>query len=521
MRLLSSIIAALLIATGGAALAQSDDVSYRGKVSAPEFVEGLEWLNTGRPLSMFDLRGKVVLLDFWTYCCVNCHHVLPDLKKLERKYPEELVVIGVHSGKFTAERDAENIRQAILRHEIEHPVVNDARFEIFEAYGAKVWPTIFLIDPAGKIVGYKAGEGVYEPFDEAIALVIDEFEGEIDRTPLDLQLESEPDTPLSYPGKVLADDASNQIFISDTNHNRIIVAALDSRIVKTVAGRGAAGLGDGTFAEVTFNKPQGMAYDGRYLYVADTENHAIRKLDLQTESVETIAGDGIQAQLKSAGGVAADTRLNSPWALTLYRRQLYVAMAGPHQIWLMDLTNGEIGPYAGSGHEGIEDGALVTAMLAQPSGMTLARDKIYFADSETSAIRSFGLPPSDRVETVVGVGLFDYGDIDGKGDEVRMQHPLDVAYHDGYLYVVDTYNNKIKRVDPDKREAKSFVGTGEAGYRDGGKARFDEPGGISYADGRLYVADTNNHVIRVIDLSSKQVSTFELEGLDAAALVAD
>jgi thiol-disulfide isomerase/thioredoxin len=492
---------------------------YEGKVNAPEFPDGMEWLNTDRPLSIRQLRGKVVLLDFWTFCCINCMHVIPDLKRLERKYKNELVVIGVHSAKFIAERGTENIRQAILRYEIEHPVVNDHEMRVWSEYAVNSWPTLMLIDPAGKVVGRISGEGVYEPLDQAIAKLIDTFDArkQLDRRPLDLKLERQrtPTSVLAFPGKVLADEKSKQLFIADSNHDRIVVVSLEDSSVKEVIGRGDIGLMDGSFDAAAFNHPQGMAIDGNTLFVADTENHAIRSVDLEKKTVTTIAGTGEQSRkLVTFGGQGKQVALNSPWDLTLHSGILYIAMAGPHQLWQMNPKTGGIAPYAGTGREARIDGPLAEAALAQPSGITTDGEKLYFADSEVSSIRSADLNPNGRVQTIVGEDLFEFGDRDGKGSHVRLQHPLGVVYHDGKLYVADTYNNKIKRVSPKDRTSETFIGTGENGMRDGEHATFNEPGGVSVAYDKLYIADTNNHSIRVADLKTRRVETLQIKDLD-------
>jgi thiol-disulfide isomerase/thioredoxin len=508
-------------ATEGATFQKEQDrmPEYEGKVNAPDFPEGMQWLNTEKPISLRDLRGKVVILDFWTYCCINCMHVIPDLKKLEKKYANELVVIGVHSAKFNGEREIDNIRQAVLRYEIEHPVVNDWQMEIWQEYAVRAWPTLMLIDPAGKIIGYVSGEGIYEPFDKLISKVIEQFDarGQIDRRPFKLKLERHraPASMLAFPGKVLADEKSRQLFIADSNHNRIVVLSLDDYEVKEVIGAGEIGIADGGFETATFNHPQGMALDGRTLYVADTENHAIRAVDFDKRAVTTIAGTGHQAsRIDQLGGQGKQTELNSPWDLVMHGGMLYIAMAGPHQLWKMNPKTGGIVPYAGSGRENIVDGPLASAALAQPSGITTDAAKLYFADSEVSAIRSADLDPNGNVETIVGEGLFEFGDKDGKAKEVRLQHPLGVVYHDGALFVADTYNNKIKRVSPKDKASQTFVGTGEEGLVDGERAQFDEPGGVSVAFGKLYIADTNNHAIRVADLKTKRVETLQIKGLE-------
>ena len=489
-----------------------------GTVNAPEFPADLDWLNTDRPIALKELRGKVILLDFWTYCCINCMHVLPELKRLERKYRDELVVIGVHSAKFLAERDSENIRQAILRYEIEHPVVNDNQMRIWQAYATRAWPTLVLIDPKGKVIGSHSGEGIFDMFDKVIAQIVEHYgaEGVLDRRPLRflLEREREAESLLSFPGKVLADAEGGRLFIADSNHNRVVVASLADGVVLEIIGAGSAGLRDGRFEEAELSHPQGMALDGRFLYIADTENHAIRRADLEARQLVTLAGAGEQSHdLDSSPGPAPGRPLSSPWDLTLVHGVLFIAMAGPHQIWGLDLEGGIIAGHAGSGREGHLDGPLLSAALAQPSGLATDGQVLFIADSEISAIRTADLDPrGGHVRTIVGQGLFDFGDVDGAGDEVRLQHPLGIACTDGTLFVADTYNNKIKSIGIDTRTSGTFAGTGEGGFADGDAeaARFDEPGGLSLAAGKLYVADTNNHAIRVIDLRTQQVSTFRL-----------
>ncbi len=497
-----------------------------GTVNASEFPIEAQWLNTDRPLSIKGLRGKIVLLDFWTYCCINCQHVLEDLKRLEKKYPEFLVVIGVHSGKFIAEKDVDNIRQAILRHDIDHPVVNDPSMQIWSEYAVRAWPTIMLIDPRGKVIGDHSGEGVFEVFDPVIGQVAKHFEeqGELDLTPLSLPLEreSEPASILSFPGKVLADAASDRLFVADSGHDRIVVVSLTTGAVLDVIGSGAAGFVDGTFEEAGFRGPQGMALEGDLLYVADTENHAIRRADLRSRTVVTMAGTGKQdEEFNNVPGPARGRPLNSPWDLDITYGVLFIAMAGTHQVWGLDLEEFYIAGHAGSGQEDHRDGPLLGASMAQPSGLTHDENHLFVADSETSSIRAVDLDPrGGHVKTVIGEGLFDFGDVDGGPDVARLQHPLDVEYAEGTLFVADTYNNKIKAIGLHTRSARTFAGDGGAGLVDGDSAesRFNEPGGLSSANGKLYVADTNNHAVRVVDITTGKVSTFGIQDVDTLAL---
>jgi thiol-disulfide isomerase/thioredoxin len=495
----------------------------RERGHAPELEGGLAWFNTEEPLSIVGLRGKIVLLDFWTYCCINCMHVIPDLKRLEAKYANQLVVIGVHSAKFPNEGESENIRQAILRYEIEHPVVNDREFRIWRQYGPRSWPTLVLIDPDGYVVGGISGEGHYDTLDRVISQLVLDFRGRrrLNEEPLRLALEKARFTAsaLSFPGKVLADPLRDRLFIADSNHNRIVMTTKAGKVLD-IAGAGEIGSDDGSFSTATFNHPQGMALDGDALYVADTENHLIRLLNLNTRTVATIAGTGVQALNEYRRGPAREVALSSPWDLVLEKGILYIAMAGPHQIWAMNLQHEEIGPYAGSSREARIDGPLMEAALAQPSGITSDGANLYVADSEVSAIRAVSLNPRGNVSTVVGLDLFEFGDVDGQGDMVRLQHPLAVVHHHNVLYVADTYNHKIKVVGPVLHTATTFLGTGKPGLRDGEVAQFYEPGGLSIADGVLFVADTNNHAIRAVNLSTKEVSTLQITGLPDGTAIA-
>ncbi len=495
-------------------------IQEQGRVRAPEITGGRGWLNTDKPLSLATLKGKFVLLDFWTYGCINCIHIIPDLKKLEAKYANQLVVIGVHSAKFKNEQETENIRRIILRYEIEHPVYNDADFNVWQSYGVNAWPTQVLIDPAGYVVGQVSGEGHYEDLDNAIAQLLPLFRkrGELKEEPLKLLLERAKvgDLPLAFPGKILADAASDRLFIADSNHNRLVITKLDGTLIDTI-GTSEAGSVDGPYDKASFHRPQGLALSGYLLYVADTENHLIRSVNLKTRTVETVAGTGQQSRYQdSKEGPARSTALSSPWDLQLIGQTLYIAMAGPHQIWKLDLVKNEVSAFAGSGREERKDGSLLDAGFAQPSGLAFDGKNLYVADSESNIIRRIDVV-AGQVKTLVGGDLFEFGDKDGAGDKVRLQHPLGLFAVNGDLLIADTYNHKIKKLDPETRSVISLFGTGKPGQMDGAAPAFYEPGGLSVANGKLYVADTNNHAIRVIDLKTKQTSTLVIKGLTPPA----
>ncbi len=523
-------------------LAPSNPFPHR--VSVPEFPEDMEWLNTGGPLRKQDLKGKFVLLDFWTYCCINCMHILPELKKLEKAYPNELVVIGVHSAKFETEKDSKNINEAILRYEIEHPVVNDSDHLIWQIYGVQSWPTVLLVDPEGNAIWGRPGEIQFDDVDRVLKVAVPYYRQQktLDETPIhfDLLAHRQQKTPLRFPGKVIADEKGNRLFVADSNHNRIVVASLGGELIDTI-GTGTMGRQDGDFPSASFDHPQGMVLHGETLYVADTENHLLRKIDLTNKQVTTIAGTGVQSRNPWPGlenltqsdpvpdrwvGKPRDTALSSPWDLWVHGKSLYIAMAGPHQIWKMLLDESEIGPFAGNGREDIVDGPLLPQIpyeeryssFAQPSGLSSDGLWLFVADSEGSSIRAVPFDPRKEVRTVVGTAdlpfnrLFEFGDVDGDRETARLQHALGVAYHDGKLYVADTYNNKIKVVDAKTGAVRTLAGTGEPGFGDQ-PAQFNEPAGITIAAGKLYVADTNNHHIRTVDIASGQVATLTIAGL--------
>jgi thiol-disulfide isomerase/thioredoxin len=532
-----AVVAALGVRPGGATgrgpgsgTVRVRPVAFEARPSADPFAGGVAWINTAGPIRLSELRGKVVLLDFWTYCCINCHHVLPDLAKLEEKYRNELVVIGVHTPKFYAEQDTENIRQKVREYRIKHPVISDANMTIWNEFDVHSWPTLVLIDVDGTPFGKVSGEGHYAVLDQAIGELVQRAraKGALNETPVKFFPENEkPDnTPLLYPGKVLADAKTNHLFISDTGHNRIVQTDLAGKNA-VVIGNGGTGLTDGPFDRAEFNRPQGMVLVGETLYVADTENHALRAVDLSTKTVSTVAGTGKQWQgdpRQVVEGPGKTTALSSPWDLAYLpnTRSIFIAMAGPHQIWRFDLETWKVGRYAGTGMENCVDGDLNTACFAQPSGLATDGLHLFVADSEASAVREIILP-RHRVSTLAGThdlpngqSLFAFGDHDGKGPSARFQHCLGVAYGDGKLFIADTYNNKIKAYDPKTHSVKTIAGTGKPGAADA-PAQYYQPGGLSVAGSKLYVADTNNQQVRVIDLANDAVSTLPIDGLTSPA----
>ncbi len=510
---------------------ESIENPFPNRHPAPGLDGGVEWLNSAGPIEVQDLRGKVVLIDFWTFCCINCLHVLPDLAYLEKKYPNELVVIGVHSAKFDNEKETGNIRKAILRYEIEHPVVNDAEMTIWRKFGVNSWPSLVVLDPEGQYCGFVSGEGNRELLEKVIDRLIayHKSKGTLDPTPIrfDLERNRSKATPLRFPGKIVVDTAGRRLFLSDSNNHRIIVTDLEGKLIDVI-GSATIGTQDGAFAAAQFNRPQGMALVGERLYVADTENHLLRMVDLVQKTVTTFAGTGEQNRTRVPGGPLRETALNSPWDLTVLDGILYIAMAGPHQIWSSRLGTDLIQQYAGSGREDVSDGRLEQSALAQPSGIVNDGKDLYVVDSEGSAVRKVSTDaqndltnPLGTVLTIAGThdlprgrSLFEFGDVDKTGDEARFQHPLGLAYDDGALFIADSYNHKVRRVNLATRKVTTWAGTGKSG-KDLVPVQLAEPAGIAIANGLMYIADTNNHRIVVIDMKTKNAKELEIAGLTA------
>ncbi len=459
-------------------------------------------------------------------------HILPQLRKLEEKYADTLFVIGVHSAKFDTERATENVRAAVSRYNVNHPVVNDVELQVMSAFAARAWPTLMFIDPEGKVIGRHEGEFQLEAMDRVLTAMVEEFDLSevLNREPVPFEYGSEAASHgvLSFPGKILAPDDGN-LYIADSNHHRVIVAS-DDGVISEIIGNGGSPLAVDSFETPPgilnpigsewgydaslFDNPQGMALDGHTLYVADAGTHTVNQVDLEKRTVSVVAGTGEQSLIRHSGGDATSFPLNSPYDLEFADGIVYIAMAGAHQLWELDIDSETIEPFAGTGAENIVDGVRLEALLAQPYGLALDGNNLFFADSETSAIRVAKIGEGGRVVTLTGTGLFDFGDNDGIGKNAKLQHPQDVASAPGTIYIADTYNHKIKCMDLTTLRFSTVAGSGSQGLVDGKAliASFDEPAGIAYRDGIVYVADTNNHCVRKFDVEQGTVSTLELTG---------
>ncbi|XP_063216199.1 NHL repeat-containing protein 2 isoform X2 [Bacillus rossius redtenbacheri] len=530
------------------------------KFVVDDFPTGVEWFNVDKPLSLEDLQGKLVVLDFFTYCCINCVHILPHLKRLEDKFFHcGLVVVGVHSAKFDNEKDSSNIRAAVQRYSITHPVVNDSAAVMWNSLGIPCWPTLLVLGPKGEALYILMGErniGELSRFVEFALAYLSES-GQLDHEPLPLAenghvgaKDKEPGFALCFPGKVACgykyqDELKELLAVADTGNHRVVVAGTNG-LIEAVVGGPEPGFVDGSYSEARFDSPQGLVFFKPHLiYVADTLNHAIREVDLSLKRVRTLCGTGVQGSDLAGGGNARQQALSSPWDLAVVpgvvvrdHQLVLIAMAGTHQVWALCCATapefwkgrmhlaGDCIALAGSGREENRNNSYPHAAgFAQPSGLAYSpqHDTVYIADSESSSIRQLSLA-TGKVSALVGGdvdphNLFCFGDVDGVGSTARLQHPLGVVWNegDGRLYVADSYNHKLKVVDVGTWLCSTVLGSGAHGnacgsYADPANVQLNEPGGLctSHDGKRLYIADTNNHCIKVVHLEDKRIEQLEM-----------
>ncbi|MGQ3383877.1 NHL domain-containing thioredoxin family protein [Glutamicibacter sp. TV12E] len=490
-------------------MSATESVRANYKVRASELL-GRNWLNTGgKQLDLEALRGKIVLLDFWTFCCINCLHVLDELRPLEEQYSDVLVTVGVHSPKFEHEADPDALAAAVERYEIHHPVLDDPELVTWQAYGARAWPTLVVLDPEGYIVAHLSGEGHAQGLGSLVDELIAEHEakGTLHRGNGPYVAPEAREGDLRFPGKAIALE-NGHFLVGDSGHHRLVELDADFSVVRTF-GSGAKGYADGGAGTAQFNELQGLAalpaelaaevgYD---VIVADTVNHRLRSVNLATGQVGTVAGNGVQRLLDSEnarqetqptelGTDALNISLSSPWDVLYHPSgKVIIAMAGTHQIFAFDPRTSAVSVFAGTGLEGLNDGAPDEAWFAQSSGLALSGENVWIADSETSALRWIEVQDGEAksVNTAIGTGLFDFGFRDGAAEQARLQHPLGVAVlPDGSIAVADSYNGAVRRFDP----ATKTVSTLAKGLKEPADVLVD-----TSVDGDpvLLVVETNTH----------------------------
>ncbi|WDF33012.1 NHL domain-containing thioredoxin family protein [Arthrobacter agilis] len=523
---------------------------YRVRGSA---LTGRNWLNTGgKQLDLEDLRGKIVILDFWTFCCINCLHVLDELRPLEEQHSDVLVTVGVHSPKFEHEADPVALAAAVERYDIHHPVLDDPELTTWQAYTARAWPTLVVIDPEGYIVAHLSGEGHAAGLGSLVEELVAEHEakGTLHRGDGPYVPAESTAGDLKFPGKLLALPETGTFLVGDTGHHRLVELEADLVTVRRTIGSGTKGFLDGPAADAQFNEPQGVALlpaelaveVGYDVVVADSVNHRLRGVTLATGEVRTLAGNGTQRLLDAGNhtktgrqenahevGVESETprltetqlgtdslnlSLSSPWDV-LYSNVLdrvVIAMAGTHQIFGYDPRTHAVEVLAGTGLEGLLDGDASAAWFAQSSGLAEDADgAIWIADSETSSVRQLSFVEVDgrprmQVRTAVGTGLFDFGFRDGDADQARLQHPLGVtALPDGSVAIADTYNGAVRRYDPATRQVSTLL----RGLSEPSDVLVDMTPVADGGDPLLIVVETNRHQLVRVPLPKEALAVDE------------
>ncbi len=461
------------------------------------------WLNTVRPLTAADLKDHPVLLDFWTYGCINCMQIVPDLDALEQKFGDQLLIIGVHSAKFKGEQGSDRILAAAKRFGLKHPVINDSDFKIWNSYKVNAWPTLILLDSAGQEITRYAGEGHRADLENDIAAALKKTPATKTVKAMDIIAADMNMDLLSFPARLAYapnTPSGALFFVTDTGHDRII-GFTETGAVKTIIGSGTAGRADGSFTAAQFNHPRGLTYFKDALYVADTGNHELRRVDLAKQTVETVAGTGQQGNLRRGENLkAATTSLTSPWDVEDMGdgHTLAIAMAGTHQLWAYDTGDKILSVLAGSGAEDIKDGTANDAALAQPSGLSQSGGSLFFVDAESSALREL---TGGKVKTLIGTGLFDFGQVDGAYPAARLQHAQGLYAEAGRIIIADTYNNALRIYNRETKMLSTILLRG---------ANLSEPGDVFIKNDIAWIADTNHHVIKKADLKTGQVTEVKL-----------
>jgi len=495
-RILLVLLAAIVVA--GGALTMGLPRAYAGR--AADFPAGLTWFNVARPLTLDDLQGRAVLLDFFTPGCINCIHMLPDEKKLEEHFGTRLAVIGIDSPKFEASKTKDGLKSFIERYDLRHPIVLDPDMQMWNAYGVQAWPTLVLLGPDGNVEQTFIGEQSYEQLAGPVeaALVNAPPASKLPRLPL--QPIAAKTRALATPGGIAV--SPSLVAIADTGHNRIVLADRSGKLVDVI-GSGCEGRADGDYAHTQFNRPHGLAFHDGTLYVADTDNQLIRRIDLTHKTVVTVAGNGQRGFAISGQFSARAAVLNSPWDVAWSGNALYVSMAGDHQIWRYDPASQTIGPWAGTGEEGLRDGARGDAQFAQPSGMSVHGDTLYETDPESSSVRAIALPEG-RVTTLVGRGLFDFGMRNGNASDAQLQHAEGVAWNAGNLYIADTFNNALRKLHLASHQVSTVA------------ALLNRPLAVAaFAPDTLLVAEGDGNRIVAVTLPDGTVKPWRIANLSA------
>lgn len=472
-------------------------MSGSGEIYIAELPSELTWVNTDERLHLTALRGKAVLLNFWTGSSIACEQQAQELRQLEAKFHDGLAILGIHTPKHPAEAEDDNVLKMANRWHLRHPVANDREWLLWRQLGIQAWPTVVLLDHEARVVGIYQGDGRKAELEVRIQEILDKA-AEADRRsydPAPVARKPEPRSPLRFPTRIVA--SPTHLYVADSGYNRILELGFEGNITRQF-GSGNPGHWDARGTEAGFRDPVGLALWKDQLFVADAGNHSIRRVRLVSGDVETLAGNGT-CDRPTAPDIAQprSTPMASPLDIAVLNDRLYIAMAGVHQIWQLDLGRGSLGLFAGNGREDGVDGTGSFCSLAQPSGLAVTADTLYVLDAASSSLRSVRFADG-RVSTLVPGGLFSDGSADGLGIAARMCHPTavhaDVAR--GVLWIADTFNHKLRVYSMAKAELKTV----NLNYP------LRSPAGVCVAQQAVWIANTNAHEILKLDLKTGRLA---------------
>ena len=470
------------------------------------------WLNSDRPLTQDDLRGRVLVLHFWSRNCIECVESAAAISQIEAENQGKLSVIGIFSPKLDAEKERQVAASLLHRRGLRQLTALDKDFRVWREFSVRDWPTTMLIDPLGHIFARYSGKIDLRKFRGDLERLLSTFPKPRVDPPLPYRFivgpESELASVMRFPAKVSGENGV--LWVADSANHRVLGMDEYSGKILHVIGEGIPGLKDGDFRQARFRYPRGiLAHKGR-IFVSDTGNHALRRIDLGRRQVVRVAGTGVRGLWSEfQRGKALETPLDTPLDLALAPagKNIYVSMAGPHQIWSFDPDRGELARAWGNGKEGSEDGPNPMVEFMQPTGMVAVGKEFYLTDAIANSLRRIG--KDGAVKTLIGGELSSFGFSDGGIDRGTMQSPEAVGQELGGLVLADALNHAIRFYDSEKRSLSTLVGGQGPGHADGSfaEARLFEPSGIYSHGGKVFIADSGNHAIRVMNRRGRRLST--------------
>ncbi len=456
---------------------------------APDLPDSLQWLNAATPVQATAQLGRMTLLAFFNAGSTWSLQRLHDLQALCARHPLRVRALGIHVPRFDHERDPRRVVKQLNRHGIGLPVALDAEWAAWQHYGVSMLPSVVLVDGHGRVQATFAGDADAAELDALVAAFPDGpgLDSDDDAAPL-VRRNREPNLPLRFPVGLAV--TPQYLYVADSGHHRILECNHAGRILRQF-GTGDADFVDGPLGQAGFRRPHGLCLMRGTLYVADTGNHAVRRIDLRSGEVSTLCGNGRVGVPQP--GLVADPRavaLDGPHALAAVQDQLFIALAGDNRIWSYDLGRGHLACLAGSGELALQDGQGPAAAFAQPIALAAVQQTLYVCDAAGSAIRSLQLR-DHTVQTLVGQGAWTFGAADGARATAQLQDPQAIALDPDapLLWIADTGNDRLRSLRLGGGEVTSYTLS----------QRLHGPAGLAVAAGAVWIADTDAHAVLRLD----------------------